>query len=187
VCAVGVGKPLELVSAKTQDISPKENNSRPTNGTIYQRRKNRMVDLRFSHKPKRNHLWKQGFKSANKFGAIRTDGFASKGEAAVFQILKLREKSGEITGIRHPARVHLTCGIYWNVDFNFISVKSGHTIWAEYKGFEDRRYRMCKKLWEGGFGPGTLEIWKGSWMRPMLVEVVKPKLYEEKKDANKRG
>lgn len=111
----------------------------------------------------------------NKFGAQRTDGFASKGEAALFQLLKLREQSGEIKDIRHPARVHLTCQIHWNVDFEFTFVKTRKKGWAEYKGFEDRRYRICKQLWKGGFGPGLLEVWKGHYSSPRLVEIIKPK------------
>lgn len=109
----------------------------------------------------------------NKFGARRTDGFASKLEAAVHQILRLREKAGEISDIQR-GRVELTCGITWNVDFNFIDKTSGKRVWCEAKGVETERYRLCLKLWRGGHGPGLLEIWKGNWRRPTLVEIVKP-------------
>ena len=109
----------------------------------------------------------------NKFGAQRTNGYSSKLEAAVRQILDLREKAGEISDIQRGG-VHLTCGIRWNVDFNYLDVKTGERVWVEAKGVETERYRICLKLWRGGFGPGDLEVWKGNWRRPMLVEIVKP-------------
>ena len=104
---------------------------------------------------------------------------ASKLEAAVYDVLVLRKKSGEITDIKRGP-VELTCGISWNVDFNFIDVKTQKRIWAEAKGFETERYRLCLKLWRGGFGPGPLEIWKGDWNKPKLVEIVIPKKGEIK-------
>ena len=109
-----------------------------------------------------------------KFGNQRTNGFASKLEAAVHQILMLREKSGEITDVKRGG-VELTCGINWNVDFNYIDKKTKKRVWVEAKGVETERYRLCLKLWRGGHGPGPLEIWKGSWQKPMLVEIVYPK------------
>ena len=109
----------------------------------------------------------------NKFGAQRTNGYSSKLEAAVRQILDLREKAGEISDIKRGA-VELTCGIRWNVDFNYLDVKTGKRVWVEAKGVETERYRICLKLWRGGFGPGVLEIWKGDWRRPVLVDIVKP-------------
>jgi hypothetical protein len=106
-------------------------------------------------------------------GNERTDGYASKLEAAVKRILDLRELAGEISDIKRGA-VELTCGIKWNVDFNFIDNSTKKRVWCEAKGMETERYRICKKLWAGGFGPGDLEIWKGSWQKPCLVEVIKP-------------
>ena len=110
----------------------------------------------------------------NKFGAQRTDGFASKGEASLHQILSLREKAGEIKLIKCQQRVHLVCGIYWKVDFQFYTTKKNRQVWAEFKGFEDARYLLIKKLWACGFGPGELEVWKGSWQRPYLAEKIVP-------------
>jgi hypothetical protein len=60
------------------------------------------------------------------------------------------------------------------VDFNFLDLKTKKRVWVEAKGCETERYRLCLKLWRGGHGPGELEIWKGSWQRPILVEIVKP-------------
>ena len=110
----------------------------------------------------------------NKFGNQRTDGFSSKLEAAVFQILQLREKAGEIADIRQQVTVDLTCGIRWKVDFSFYDEAAMRRVWAEAKGCETDRYRICLKLWRGGHGPGDLEIWKGRWQNPTLVDIVKP-------------
>lgn len=117
----------------------------------------------------------------NKFGAQRTDGFSSKLEAGLHQILVARMLSGEIDSIRQQVSVDLTCGIRWRVDFLFRVVKTGQQVWAEAKGCETDRYRLCLKLWRGGHGPGPLEIWKGDWRRPKLVEVVIPQTRRKRK------
>lgn len=112
----------------------------------------------------------------SKFYNTRTgSGFSSKLEESVYQILTLREKAGEIRSITQQVTVELICGIRWKVDFAFIDVKTKKSVWAEAKGCETDRYRLCLKLWAGGFGPGPLEIWKGRWEKPMLVEIVTPK------------
>ena len=110
-----------------------------------------------------------------KYGNTRSDGFSSKLESAVHQILLLLERAGEITDIKQQVCVELICGIRWKVDFSYTCVASGEQIWAEAKGLETDRYRICKKLWEGGFGPGPLEIWKGNWRKPIMVETIIPK------------
>lgn len=109
----------------------------------------------------------------NKFNAIRTEGMGSKLEAAVYQILLLREKSGEISDITKQTRVHLGCGIYWRVDFSFCVNAAGCRVWAEAKGVKGERYRICLKLWRD-HGPGPLEIWEGHYSKPYLKEIVIP-------------
>jgi len=98
----------------------------------------------------------------------------SKLERAVHGIMKLREKAGEIRDLKQQRRVDLGDGIDWAVDFSFIDNKTGEKTWAEAKGLEDARYRICKKLWKSR-GPGPLEIWKGHYRQPRLVEIVIPK------------
>lgn len=113
-------------------------------------------------------------KKFNKYHAIRQGPHGSKLEKAVYQLLLLREKSGEIDDIRCQQTADLTCGIRWKVDFNFRDVKTGDRVWCEAKGVETERYRICLKLWKGGHGPGRLEIWKGDYHHPRCVDIVKP-------------
>lgn len=117
---------------------------------------------------------KFGFQKRGKFGAIRTNGMSSKLEAAVHQILLIREKAGEISDIQQQCAVDLSCGIKWKVDFSFLNNFSGEKVWAEAKGVETERYRICLKLWRGGNGPGKIEIWKGDYRRPTCVEIITP-------------
>lgn len=108
----------------------------------------------------------------NKYQNIRTNGFASKLEAEVYKILKMRERAGEISDIKKQQRVDLTCGISWRVDFSFFDKATKKRTYAEAKGMAGERYRLCRKLWKGGHGPGKLEIWKGSYKSPKLAEIV---------------
>ena len=116
----------------------------------------------------------------SKYRAIRTNGFSSKLENAVYQILKLREKAGEISDIRQQDCVDLGFGIRWKVDFSFFMKNVtdkffGKRVYVEAKGVKTERYRMCLKLWEGGQGPGPLEIWEGHYLKPMIKQIIIPK------------
>lgn len=113
----------------------------------------------------------------NKFSAQKTaDGFPSKLEASVYQQLLLRERAKDIKDIRRQHCVDLGLGVRWKVDFSFTECATGQTVWAEAKGIEDRGYKLKLKMWRNGAGPGRIEIWKGTWQRPHLVEVVVPSL-----------
>jgi hypothetical protein len=114
-------------------------------------------------------------KKANKYGAVRSNGFGSKLESAVYQNLLLREKAKEISSIKQQHGVDLGFGISWKVDFSYFDLISWQRIWVEAKGVKTERYRMCLKLWEGGQGPGPLEIWEGSYKQPKLIKIVIPK------------
>jgi hypothetical protein len=119
-------------------------------------------------------LWLK-IKRKNKYNAKRTaDGFPSKFEAAVFQILLLRERAGEIRGIRRQHCVDLGYRIRWKIDFSFTDVDSGRTVFAEAKGFPDQVYKMKLKMYRNGAGEHKLEIWKGTWRKPYLAEVFDP-------------
>lgn len=111
------------------------------------------------------------FKLKNKFKAIKQNGFDSKLENAVHEILKLRVLAGEFVEIIKQPRVDLVCGIKWRVDFQCVK-PDGESIFVEAKGFETEPYRLKKKLWNG-FGPGVLEIWKGSARKPYCDEILK--------------
>ena len=107
-----------------------------------------------------------------KFGATRTaSGFPSKLEEAVFNILCLREKAGEIRNIRRQHSVPVVIEINWKCDFSFEDCKTGETVLAEAKGMVDPRFAMIKR----GKIPYRLEIWKGHHLRPHLDEVIETK------------
>lgn len=127
-------------------------------------------------------------KKAHKFNLDPNAPRTSKLERAVYQILLLREKSGEIKDIECQRSVELgtetftsarsgavkTRKVKWKPDFSFTIVKTGSRVWCEAKGVETRLYRKQLNLWRGGAGPGDLEIWKGDYRRPYLSEIVRP-------------
>lgn len=98
--------------------------------------------------------------------------FASKLEAALYQFLKLREKSGEISDIKCQETVYLTkARIIYKPDFSF--VMNDKKVFAESKGFETSDWRIKRRLWQH-YGPGNLEIYKGSAARLTLHETLTP-------------
>lgn len=107
--------------------------------------------------------------------ATRTNGFASKLEAAVYDQLVLRMKAGEISRIECQDVVDLGLGIKWKIDFK-CKKPNGEAFWVEAKGYETREYRMKLKMWKCGGGKGVLEIYKGTHLRPVLVETVTPRI-----------
>ena len=111
----------------------------------------------------------------NKYRAKATNGFPSKLESAVYDILVQREADGEISEIRRQHTVILQDGpanqkISWKVDFSFI--KEDILWFAEAKGIETESYKLKLKLWRA-LCTNPLEIWKGSYQKPKLVEIVR--------------
>ena len=104
-------------------------------------------------------------KVKNEFG-----NFASKLEAAVYALLKLREEQGDICGLKCQVQIELTkAKIVYKPDFAFI--ENGIAAYAEAKGFETQSWRLKKRLWKY-YGPGPLYIYSGSYDRPCLVETI---------------
>lgn len=115
----------------------------------------------------------------NKAGNTRTktDGysFASKLEAAVYQILKLREKAGEIEIIKTQNIIELTeAKIKWRADFLCEYLPSRERFLVEAKGYEDLRWAVIYKLL-GFYCHHKVEIWMGSYKKPFLKEIIVPK------------
>lgn len=114
-------------------------------------------------------------RSRQKYGAARVSlagySFASKLEAAVFQIYKAMESAGEISDLKIQQRVYLLRDpdIYYIADFSF--VRDGVLVFAEAKGMETPEWKLKKKLWIH-FVPHNLEIWRGSYSRPRLDEII---------------
>lgn len=114
----------------------------------------------------------------NKFNAMPTDGFPSKLEASVYQTLLLREKAGEIRNIQRQHSFQFPCGPRWKIDFSFEECTTGETVYCEAKGAEVETYRLKRNMFKGCpvlENSGKLEIWKGSYQKPSLNEVIFPK------------
>lgn len=102
----------------------------------------------------------------NKYGARATGGaggFPSQLEAAVYGLLELREKNGEISELKRQQSFVLQDGpqnqrITWRIDFSFI--EKGVLTFAEAKGFPDEVYKLKLKLWRAK-KPHPLEIYEG--------------------------
>lgn len=107
------------------------------------------------------------------------ESYRSKLEAAVHQTLIFREKAGEIEVVRREVNVFLTkARILYIADFQCFDKASGVEFYVEAKGFEGPRWPTIKKLWRF-YGPGRLEIWKGSYSKPFLDEVIESQKVEE--------
>lgn len=116
------------------------------------------------------------WKKPHKFGAKRIDGFPSRLERAVYYKLRDREILGEIKDIKRQQTVVLVDGpkehqLRWKIDFSFVDVSTGKTVYAEAKGLEDNVFKIKLKLFRAN-PPARLEIWRGSYQRPFLAEVI---------------
>jgi len=109
----------------------------------------------------------------NKFGAKRVGNFASKLEAAVYEILLDKQAMGDISDLKCQAEVRLTdANIIYKPDFSF--VERGRMAYAEAKGMETASWRIKRRLWTE-YGPGLLYIYKGNHKYPFLNEVIDPR------------
>jgi len=103
----------------------------------------------------------------HKYKATRVnfDGysFASKGEAACYQLLKDKEKRGELKLLRTQVQIYLTkAKILYKPDFECQDPDTNEIFYVEYKGVETPTWRIKRKLWIH-YGPGRLIIYKGSY------------------------
>jgi hypothetical protein len=115
----------------------------------------------------------------NKFSNIRVevDGlkFDSKGEAAQWQTLKLRERAGEIHSLERQVRYPLSCGgkliCHYIADFTYS--EQGKLVVLDFKSEATMTdaFRLKAKLFEANYGfPITIMTKKG--------------IYEKKKASN---
>lgn len=98
-------------------------------------------------------------------------------EASVSNWLLAQEKAGEISIIKRQQHIHLfsldvkLCE-YWP-DFTILDKRTQEIYWVEAKGAEKPEWAIKLNLWRAG-GPGRLDIIKGRWSSPRLVESVTP-------------
>ena len=102
--------------------------------------------------------------------------FASKLEAAVFDILKLRERAGEISDIKTQEAVYLTLArIMFKPDFSYL--ENSIRTYAEAKGMETPVYAIKRRLW-AKYGPSPLHVYKGTYKNPQLFESIFPEVHQ---------
>ena len=90
-----------------------------------------------------------------KYRAVKTNGFASKREAAHWEELRLREQAGEITELKKQVRFDLIVnGIKicsYVADFTY-QLKDGTKVIDETKGYHTDVFRLKWKLLQALYG-----------------------------------
>lgn len=100
----------------------------------------------------------------------------SKLESSVCAMLHLRSKARELVVEACEDYVYLSkARILYVADFRCRMLLSNQLVWFEAKGIESDRWPTIKKLWKH-YGPGELQIWKGTHLRPALAETIVPKV-----------
>jgi hypothetical protein len=100
--------------------------------------------------------------------------FASKLEASVYDHLKLQETKGIIYDLRCQDIIYMTKSrIGYRVDFSAISRQTGERRYYEAKGYPTDVWKIKRRLWVH-YGPGTLEVWGGTWIKPKIIEQLQP-------------
>jgi hypothetical protein len=98
----------------------------------------------------------------------------SKLEAAVCQLIHFREKAGELKLLQVQDHIALSAAkIGYIPDFKCEDALTKSPFWLEAKGFANDRWPILKKLWKA-YGPGKLEVWGGTYLRPTLMETIIP-------------
>jgi hypothetical protein len=98
--------------------------------------------------------------------------FASKLEAALFDILKSKEVAGEVSDIKVQPKVYLTdARILMIPDFSVI--ENGFVVYYEAKGVQTDVWRIKRRLWQF-YGPAPLRVYMGSHRRLFLSEELVP-------------
>lgn len=114
-----------------------------------------------------------GGKYAAKRVSLHNRSFASKLEAAVYEMLLSLQRAGEIASIRCQTQVALSkARIIYKPDFE-VTAADGRIYWVEAKGYETPEWRIKRRLWLA-YGPGELQIYKGSHRSLKLFETLTP-------------
>jgi hypothetical protein len=98
----------------------------------------------------------------------------SKLEASVCHLLHLRKRAGEFKEIKTEDKIYLSeARIKYSVDFRCL-LPTGEMRWIEAKGHPNDTWAMKRKLWKA-YGPGILEVWRGTHLKPYLHEIIQAK------------
>ena len=102
----------------------------------------------------------------HKFGAVATevDGirFASKAEARRYQVLKLREKAGEIRDLKLQTRWRLEVnGVligHYVSDFDYLALGCPRRTVEDVKGVKTPLYKFKRRIFEALYGLVIVEV-----------------------------
>lgn len=85
-----------------------------------------------------------------------------------------RAERGEIEILQREDRVELhDARFIYTPDFRCRDLETGEEFWVEAKGVETDIWRRNYRLWKF-HGPGKLEIYRGSYARHKISEIVIP-------------
>jgi len=120
---------------------------------------------------------------ANKYHAVRTEGYMSKAEATRARELAVLERAGEISNVLYNPTIHLLRDpdITYRPDYQYED-KNGTTRYEEVKGVETDRWRMIRKLWQH-FGPGPLHVVRCERGVCRVTETIWPKPKTERNEG----
>lgn len=126
-------------------------------------------------------------KSKQKYGnqkSSSSDGrsFSSKAERALYEKLMVDVLDGRLSDLQCQDHVALIDGdrnvkITYIPDFKAYDCVAKEYVWIEFKGFKDAKWSYKKRLWRA-FGPGRLQIYKGSEKHVSMVEELPAGIYE---------
>jgi len=129
-------------------------------------------------------------KKTNKYNAKRTfseimhRAFDSGDEREYAEHLYEREQKGEIDDLKFQQSIDLGRGVKLRVDFTYIehccsmSVEVPQLVYDEFKGFSTDIWKLKKRIWSLGAGPGILFVtykrgkgWRRTYSREEIIPV----------------
>lgn len=127
------------------------------------------------------------FPKPHKYKAKKTEfygySFDSQLEAALYGHLKLLAAADEIRNIQIKPNVRLTqADILMIPDFKAFDRRRLCEVYYEAKGFETPEWRLKRRLWTV-YGPGPLQVFKGTYRKIFIAEEIIPRCREETCDA----
>lgn len=125
--------------------------------------------------------WKKGKKNRLGSRAKKIRGadylFDSRLEGRLFDLLKLRERAGELVDIRVKPNVRITdARILVIPDFSAIDAASGALRYHEAKGFRTEVWLLKMRLWRA-YGPAHIDVYiAGTGGDPVLAETIQTQI-----------